>query len=118
MRVRRMDVDDDMTFGQGSANFLVNSPQEVGQRILTRLRLLQGEWFLDVTAGTPYGTQILGKNTQGLYDQAIKTVILQTPGVMAITQYSSSLVARGLAVEALVQTQFGPVSVTTPLGPP
>jgi hypothetical protein len=64
MRYRTLDANGDYTFGQNGANFLVNSPAAVGQAVLTRVKLMQGEWFLDQTAGTPYDTEILGAGTE------------------------------------------------------
>jgi hypothetical protein len=106
MRVRAMTATGDMTFGQSGSNFFVNSPQAVAQLITTRLKLWVGEWFLDQTAGTPWSTQILGTGTKQLYDSVIRTVILNTPGVIGISEYSSSLTNRSLAVTAQVVTQY------------
>lgn len=115
MRYRALDANGDYTFGQSAANFLVNNSLLVAQAIRTRLLLMQGEWFLDKTEGTPYSTQILGKGTRSLYDQAIKTRILGTQGVNQIVNYSSNLNNRVLTVNALVNTIFGPVTVVTAL---
>jgi hypothetical protein len=101
-----------MTFGRGGADFLVNTPEAVGQAILTRLRLMTGEWFLDVTEGTPYATQILGRNTQATYDQAIRERILDTEGVLSVDAYSSELINRRLSVSATVTTIYGEATVT------
>lgn len=91
MRYRALSADRDYTFGQGQANFLINNPEAVGQAVLTRLLLLQGQWFLDVTEGLPLFTQIIGKGTYPLYDQAIKNRVLGTEGVVEILTYSSEL---------------------------
>lgn len=98
----------DMTFGRGSGNFYVDSGQAVAQLIGTRLRLWAGEWFLDLTEGTPYSTKILGAHTGGIYNAAIQSRILDTPGVINIGSYSSSLdpKTRILSLLVRVNTQF------------
>lgn len=90
----------------------MNSPDCVGQAILTRLKLIAGEWFLNVREGTPYFGQILGENTRPLYDQAIRERILGTPNVLSILEYQSILDAnsRKLSVQASVLTAFQPSS--------
>lgn len=104
-----------MTFGQGQANFLVDSPEAVAQAVLTRLRLVQGEWFVDTTAGTPYSTEILGKTTQRQRDFAIRSQILGTEGVKEIVSYSSSVVGRKYLVEAKISTIYGTTIVRVSL---
>lgn len=120
MRVRQMSATGDYTFGQSQANFLINSAAAVAQCIQTALGLMQGEWFLDNTKGTPYGAQILGFGTSGLYDQAIQNVILNVPGVTQITDYESSLDGelRSLSVDGIAQTSFGPVPFSAVVGLP
>lgn len=114
MRYRALSATGDSTFGSGSTAFLVNSAAAVAQAIQTRLLLMQGEWFLDVTEGTPYSTQILGRGTTATYDRAIRDRILGTQGVTAISSYSSSLnrTTRALTVNATVQTIYGEATVT------
>jgi hypothetical protein len=109
MRYRILSPLGDYTIGQGQAEFLVNSPECVAQAVQTRLLLLQGEWFLDTTDGTPYATQILGEGTMQLYDQAIQERISQTQGIMAITNYSSSFDSsrRSLSVSVTIDTIYG-----------
>ena len=91
MRYRALTATGDYQIGQGSANFLVNSPACVAQAVLTRLDLWQGQWFLDTTFGMPWLTDVIGKNTGGLYDIAIQQYILATQGVNQIQGYSSYL---------------------------
>ncbi len=113
MRYRALTAEYDYSFGQGQANFLINSPEAVGQLVLTRLRLLRGEWFLDKQEGTPYSTLILGTNTSGTYDAAIRAQILATQGVTGLVNYSSSLntATRKLTITANVDTVYGSTAV-------
>lgn len=110
MRYRQL-VDGDMSFGQGVANFLVNSPACVAQAVQTRLLLLLGEFFLDVTDGTPYATEILAKATAGTRDEAIRDRILGTPNVTEIESYSSVVEGRSFRVQATINTAFGRVDL-------
>jgi hypothetical protein len=114
MRYRALDVAGDYSIGRGQANFLINSPACVAQSVLTRLRLWEGEWFLDLTSGTPWLQQILGKHAKSIYDLAIRTRILDTQGVTGIEGYASALdaVTRKLSVTTLsVSTIYGPAKV-------
>ncbi|AOY96842.1 hypothetical protein BKK79_36110 [Cupriavidus sp. USMAA2-4] len=115
MRYRKLDADGDYVFGNQQADFYVNSPDAVAQAVVTRLRLWQGEWFLDTTAGTPWN-QVLGKYAGGTYDATIRQRVLGTQGVQAITDYSSTVdsEARTLTVSVTINTIYGttPVQVT------
>ena len=120
MRYRALSATGDYTFGQSAGNFLVDStsnPVAIAQSVLTRLKLLQGEWFVNLLSGVPYATAILGKGTKPYYDQVIKTVILQTKGVTQINAYSSVLnsAKRSLVITATISTIFGPITIITPL---
>jgi len=120
MRYRRLSDDYDFTFGQGGANYLANDPATVAQSVLTRLRLFEGEWFLDVTEGTPWLQQIVGKSPKAIYDLAIRTRVLETPGVTGIENYASIIdgATRALRVSMNVQTIFSQeaVQVQTDIG--
>lgn len=122
MRYRKLDAAGDYVFGQGQSNFYVDQPEAAAQAVQTRLLLVTGEWFLDVTEGTPYSTQILGKDTVPLYDAAIKQRILGTSGIVdgslqpvisGIPEYSSSLVGqtRALSVGATLTTIFSETTI-------
>lgn len=118
MRVRELTATGDYAYGQGSDNYLVDSRAAVAQEVTTTLLVFQGEWFLDVTAGVPWLTQVVGVNTIPIYDQIIKQAILNVQGVTAIAVYSSVLnrATRSLAITATIDTQFGitQVQVTLP----
>ncbi|TDV39519.1 hypothetical protein C7405_101638 [Paraburkholderia caballeronis] len=117
MRYRKQDADGDYVFGGSADDFLVNTPDAVAQAVLTRLRLLQGEWFLDTTAGMPWQTQVLGKNTMATADPAIRQCILGTQGVTALGNYSSSYDpdTRALSVAVTIDTIYGQTTVQATL---
>jgi hypothetical protein len=110
MRYRQLDAQGDYTV---ALPFLVNSPQCVAQAIATRLKLWQGEWYLDRTAGTPWRQSILGRSANP--DAFIKQVILGTQGVIALVSYNSSLSGRTLTVSGVVNSLFGLVPFAVPL---
>lgn len=112
MRYRKLTADGDYTFGQGNQQFHVNTPEGVAQAVRTRLALWTGEWFLDMTEGTPFKTQVMGAGTQALYDTAIKDRILGTDGVQSISDYSSVLDGnRKLTVAAKIMTIYGEATI-------
>lgn len=117
MRYRKLDENGDYSFGHGQQDFYVNSPEAVGQSVLTRLKLWQGEWFLDTSIGTPYMTAILGKVPQEIADQAIQKVVLGTTGVLGLASYFSSYdpAKRTLTVSMTLNTEFGTTEVSTTL---
>jgi hypothetical protein len=116
MRVRKQDpVTGDYIWGHQQNDFWLNAPDGIAQAIQTRLALFTGEWFLDVTDGTPWTTQVLDKYTKDQYDAAIQDRILGTPGVVQIASYSSSVntTTRTLTVTATVNTQYGTTTLST-----
>lgn len=117
MRYRKLDGQGDYSFGRSQANFYIDQPEAVAQAVQTRLMLFTGEWSLDTSDGTPWRTEVLGKYTQNAYDLVLKERILDTPGVEALTSYSSSLDRgkRALSVRATISTIFGNASVEATL---
>jgi len=113
MRYRKLDPNGDYTFGQQGANFYQNNPDAVAQAIKTNLGLIQGEWFLDVTLGTPYATRILGMGRLTTYDQAIKETILNTLGVRSISNYTSRYDPgkRAASCSCTVDTIYGALAI-------
>jgi len=112
MRYRKLDANGDYSFGQGMANFYVDSPQAVAQAVETRLRLQTGEWFLDSTEGTPYQSEVLGTGTAATRDAAIQLRIAETQGFKELLSYSSNVDGRKFSVEATIDTIYGETSVS------
>ena len=104
MQYRQLSATGDYLIG---LPFLANSPQCVGQAIVTRLKLWQGEWFLNTAYGTPWLQNILGRSQNP--DAYIKARILGTPGVTSLLAYLSSYNGqnRSLSVSGSVVTLYG-----------
>jgi hypothetical protein len=111
MRYRQLTTSGDYVAAQP---FLIDTPQTVAQAILTRLKLWQGEWFLDITDGTPYLQSILGKPYALNPDVYIKQRILTTPEVTSILSYTSNFDGgtRAYTFSATVATAYGTATVS------
>lgn len=70
----------------GSRVFL-QGKEETAAGIYHRLRTFFGEWFLDITDGTPLFQTILGKFDRQSAEAALKQRIITAPGVVAITRF-------------------------------
>lgn len=114
MRYRKLDKDDDYSFGSSVSDFYIDSSEAVAQAILTRLRLWMGEWFADTSDGTGWSQSILGKQSNNLYELTLRQRVLETSGVQSIEFFQSSLnaVKRELSVSMTVNTIFGSVDLT------
>ncbi len=116
MRYRKLSPTGDYVFGGTGNNFYINVPQAVAQAVQTRLALWAGQWFLDTTDGTDWNAQVLGNRTQGTRDAVIRARILGTPGVTALTNYSSQTTddTRQWTAQGTVTTQYGQTSFEVP----
>lgn len=115
MTVRRLDpiTGDIVTRGR---QFITGklSQEEIAQTIRTRLRLFYGEYFRNITIGTPWFQVILDKNaTLAQRDAAIKRIIIQTEGVLQLLKFETDyiLATRSYTVSAEVLTATGALSL-------
>lgn len=113
MIYRGLDDNGDYTFGSGLSNYLHNSPEAVAQAVQTRLKLWEGEWFIDITEGTPYLSGIMGKYTFETIDQLIKMRILGTLGVISIDEYQGIYDGnnRSYTISATISTTYGTANI-------
>lgn len=107
MKVRKLTASGDYRLGHGDRDFHVDTAEGVAQNVMTRLALWQGQWFIDTSEGTPWLQRILGKHNA--VDTVIKTRILDTPGVISISEYESILNpdTRSMTVTATLETEYG-----------
>jgi hypothetical protein len=130
MRVRKQSaLGADMQFGHSSADFWHNQPEAVGQSCYTRLLLFAGEWFLDVTEGTPWGGyplnpavvaqgQILAEHTALSRDAALRERVIGTPGVLQISAFASQFdpSTRVYSAQLVIDTVYGQLAMQLSLG--
>lgn len=114
MRVRKLDANGDMTFGQGLANFWVDQVEGVRQVVTTRLKFWQGEWWLDTSEGTPYSSSILGKYTEETREPALVLRVYGSIGVVEVTRYEEAPLAnvpRGTQIFIDITSIFGVTTI-------
>lgn len=113
MRYRKLDLNGDFVFGNSLNDFLINTPEAVGQSVETRLKLWVNEWFLDISEGTLWLQGILGKHDQSTIDNVLRSRILETTGVTGITSYESSINpgTRKLSVSVSIDTLYGSTTI-------
>lgn len=115
MKYRKEEENGDYTFGQGDNTFLENTPEAVAQAVKTRFELWTGEWFLDVTEGTPYREAILGKHKSAAYNMAVRERILGTQSVSEILEFTTEFNpdTRRVTFTATINTLYGETTVTS-----
>lgn len=115
MKVRKLTASGDYRLGHGDRDFHVDTAEGVAQNVMTRLALWQGQWFIDTSEGTPWLQRILGKHNA--VDTVIKTRILDTPGVISISEYESILNpdTRSMTVTATLETEYGQSTIKSEL---
>jgi hypothetical protein len=90
--VRKL-VEGEPVFGKGLQGFLTKS-SATAQKCACRVRMILGEWFLDINAGIPWVSMpeanapvILGEpNVAGYVESLIKQTLINTPGVVSIEE--------------------------------
>lgn len=109
MRVRKLDANRDMEFGNSSSGFYRDCPEAIAQNIYTRLMLWTGEWFLNEDEGTDWAGKCLGKHTEQQAAIEIRSRVLGTSGVTKINNITVELdsATRKLKLTGEVETEYG-----------
>jgi hypothetical protein len=115
--VRALTATGDVQYGNSAASFIYDI-EAVTQIILTRIRLFEGEWWEDLSQGTPMFQSILGAPANPKSQAAIHLIIQQrilgTPYVTGIL--ASTLMfnrdTRQFTFSCTVSTVFGTIVVT------
>jgi len=93
---------------------MLDGAERVRQNLAIKLKLWSGEWFLDTEFGTPYLTEILGKQISlaGAV-AALKKSISDVDGVQSITRFEFDFnrSSRNLDVNFDVQTPYGNLNI-------
>ena len=112
MTVRRLDPTTGGIVTSGVQ--FIRGRDEIAQTVRTRLRLFLGEYFRDITIGTPWFQSILVKSTTlSSKDAQLKRVITQTPGVTQLLDFNADYVieTRRYTITGQILTPFGVVSL-------
>jgi hypothetical protein len=101
--------------GNGQNNF-ISDLQAVAQIIATRLRLFEGEWFLNLSDGLPLFQSILGSSGSQRNIEIITNIISAnilglSPYVTGLNFLTATFQDRKYVFSAVVATQFGNVSI-------
>jgi len=107
MKVRRLGEDGDLVT---RGRMFQSERQAIAQTIVTRLKLFLGEYFRDVTDGTPWFQQILGKPANlNAVEAILRNRIARSPGVVRLLSFDLQfdLNSRALSVQAQVLTVYG-----------
>lgn len=107
MRIRKVDSNGDIVFGQPD-DYLVNSKESVALLLKFRLNLWLGTWFANTQSGVPYLQEALGKKKVHVVNAFIQETIRQTTGVLEILDYFSYLDQNGkFNIKGNVRTIYG-----------
>lgn len=114
MKYRRLDAKGDYVFGAGSQNF-VTDLDAIRQAVQTRLLLLYGEWWENITTGLPLFQSIINQfNIETVKNGAESLVskqILSVDGVSAVKNVSVEFTLRKFSYYATIDTVYGETEV-------
>jgi hypothetical protein len=124
MSVRRLDSAGEPVFGK-KTSVVPASSEAVAIQLAMNLKLIQGEWFLDQTAGVAWLDSALGNGIFGggadlqFLESEVKRVTLGTAGVSALLSFDLAFdhETRRAAVFLVVSDIYGeaiPVEVVIP----
>jgi hypothetical protein len=115
MKVRALDALDDWSFGRGAQCYLKDA-DALAQSVKTRLRQWLNNCFFAMDEGVDWANE-LDIGTKDALDRDIKRSILQTAGVLRISEYTSTLdsTTRALSIEAHIDTKYGDIAITEAL---
>jgi len=113
LRVRKQTASGDYSFGNSQLDFYKDVPAGPGQVASTVFQLFLGEWFLDLTTGTPFFQSIFGFHSKQLADRTIQDRILSAQGVTGIVDYTSTIDpdTRQISVTTTIDTLYGQTTI-------
>ena len=107
MTVRRLDDNGDIAT---SGTQFLTERDEIAQVVRTRLRLFLGEYFRDITDGTPwFQTVFRKKSSLSSKEATIRNRISRTVGVQRLTKFETDydIATRKYAVNVGILTTYG-----------
>jgi hypothetical protein len=87
MKDLALGTDNDIAIDDSGEVSLVSDASAVRQRLLMRLSVFKGTWFLDPTFGVDYYASVLGaRREDAVLNAVFVPAILETPGVAALKE--------------------------------
>ena len=83
MKVRRLNKDNDWSFGNGKANYLKDN-DAILQNVATRIKSFKNDWFLDGESHIDWFTILGSKENKQTIINEVERVTLSTEGVTKI----------------------------------
>lgn len=112
MKVRRLDKNNDYSFGHEDADF-ISDLEAVKQNIKTKLLLFKEEWWEDQEVGLPLFQSIIGyyneENVKIAADRLVKERILDVEEVTSVSTLSIEIEDKRLIIQYEVETNLGTV---------
>lgn len=106
MKIRKLDENHDWTFGKGKSNYSTENIA-IEQNVQCRILSWYGDCFFALKDGVDW-RNMLDKNQQQNLLLEIKTIILQTEGVIGCTELSANLdSSRKLSISYSIDTIYG-----------
>ena len=107
MIIRALNSSGDITFGQGTQNYLTGQAA-IAENIQTRLKSFLNNCFWNMGAGIDWFTFLGGGNTSTQIQLACTAVIAQSFGVLAVNSVSvnTNLVNRSISVSYTITTIY------------
>lgn len=112
MQYRKIDENGDYVFGNNQGDYLSDTAA-IGQAIATKLRMLYGEWFEDVSVGLPYFQSMLGQVSNDQIKRVLSMSVTQALQDMEDVQGIKSITIDYDNVNRILKMQ---VDVTTSQG--
>lgn len=112
LRYRRFDENGDVVFGEGDTGFL--SGKEAMEQVLkTRLGSAEGEWWEGDETALPWFSEMIGttytKERVEEFDLLVINRIMDTVGVISVSDIESGVENRRYFFRCKVQTVYGEV---------
>ena len=109
MKVSALTQDGDWRFGRKGSDYISRS-RWVRQKLLTRLRSHEQDWFLDMEHGLPW-LELLGqRGTREQLTSEIEEIVLSTDGVQLIQKLDVSVDGREYRARIRYQDVYGEIN--------
>lgn len=106
IKVRKLDKDNDRTFGSGTANYTIEDTA-ITQNVQTRLKSFKNDFFLDIQANIDWFNILGQKNNEGIIKSEIYRVANNTDGVLTVNSVDiTKLENRNATIEISIDTIY------------